>query len=330
MARKEYRYNPETLSYDVIIITNRERIKKVARAFAASVVLAVVCFNIYSHFFDTPKERSLQNKLSSMKFGYQLLMQDLENVDYLLSNIQKRDDDIYRVVLESEPIASSIRQAGFGGANRYQPLQGYIASDVMITASIHTDRILKQLYVQSLSYDELIDKALHKELMVSSRPAILPISKSFIRSRGAFGLRRHPKFGGIRMHTGMDFAAPIGTEIFATGDGTVITTGYNTGGYGNRVLIDHGFGYQTLYAHMHTIDVEEGSVVKRGDILGTVGNTGTSVGPHVHYEVIKNGERVNPIFYFYDDLSPEEYLRMIATQHYEDEFFDDIDEQQSE
>jgi len=311
MSKVKYRYNPETLSYDLITTTIRERLIRWGVMFGVSIFISVGYYLIYSHFYDTPMERQMTNQLSAIKFNYQMLSQDLQYIDRILSDIQKRDDDIYRTILESEPIPASIRLAGFGGVNRYEPLEGYDNSNLMIAITKHTDKILNQLYVQSLSYDELIYKAINKEQMTLSRPAILPIPNKYLKSVSNFGMRRNPVLGVVMMHTGMDFSAERGTNIYATGEGTVIKTEYNSGGYGRMVTIDHGFGIQTRYAHMNTISVLPGSEVKRGDIIGTVGNTGRSVGPHLHYEVLKNGRHVNPIEYFYNDLSPDEYVRMI-------------------
>jgi len=308
MSKENYHYNPEKLSYDIITTSTWKKFLKWGIMFIVSVLISVIYFAIYSHFYDTPKERALTNKLSAIKFNYQILLQDLGHIDQLMSDIQKRDDDVYRTVLESDPIPASIRQAGFGGVNRYQPLEGYSNSNLMITVTKHTDKILKQLYVQSLSYDELIPKAINKEQMTLTRPAIQPISNKKLKAASSYGMRFHPKLGYWRPHTGMDFSADTGTDIYATGDGTVVKADYNTNGYGYMVQIDHGFGYQTLYAHMSKIGVLVGSEVKRGDVIGKVGNTGLSVGPHLHYEVHKNGRHVNPIEYFYNDLSPDEYI----------------------
>jgi murein DD-endopeptidase MepM/ murein hydrolase activator NlpD len=312
MAKVKYYFNPETLSYDKVITTTKEKLKKWGGMFVVSIVISVIYYLAYSHFYDTPKERILMNQLSNIKFDYQMLAQDLNQVDRILSDIQKRDDNIYRTILESDPIPTSKRQAGFGGVNRYEPLEGYIHSGMMIDITKHTDIILKQLYVQSLSYDELIDKAINKEQMALCRPAIQPISNKELTSRSsAYGNRRHPIRGGIVFHEGIDLSAPTGADIYATGDGTVIKAARTSGGYGNLVIIDHGFGYQTRYGHMHRIWVKEGDVVKRGQVIGAVGNTGGSVGPHLHYEVYKNGRHVNPIDYFYQDLSPDEYVHMV-------------------
>jgi len=324
MAKVKYRYNPETLSYDVVKITVKERLTKLGAMVAASIVASVVYFAVYSHFYDTPKERTLTNQLSDIRFNYLMLMQELTHIDHLLTDIQKRDDNIYRTVLESDPIPASIRQAGFGGANRYVQLEGYINSNLMIATARQTDRILKQLYIQSLSFDELIDRVLHMEQMALSRPAIIPIAHSDLtRISSRYGWRRDPITRAPAMHTGIDFTARIGTPIYVTGDGTVVKAEFNFGGYGRTVVVDHGFGFSTLYAHLHSIDVEVGDEVRRGDIIGTVGNSGRSVGPHLHYEVHINGRHTNPIYFFHEaDLSPDELVRLLEEAE-NDDYFDE-------
>ena len=311
MAKVKYRYNPETLSYDRIVTTGKEKMIKFGIMFAISIVTSIVYYAVYSRLSDTPRERILTNQLESIKFNYQMLSQALGQIDRVLSDIQKRDDDVYRTILESDPIPASIRQAGFGGVNRYESLDGYMHSNIMIAASKLTDNIIMKLYIQSISYDELIPKAMSKELMALCRPAILPISlKDLTRRSSGFGMRLHSILGYRRPHNGIDLTAPTGTDIYATGDGVVVKAQNSTGGYGKMVTIDHGFGLETVYAHMHKIGVLVGSVVKRGDVIGTVGNTGLSEAPHLHYEVHVNGRPVDPIFYFNDDLSPDEYVRL--------------------
>ena len=323
MAKVKYRFNPEKLHYERITTTNKERFIKWGIMFVASIFISLGYYAIYSRIYDTPKERSMFNKLSDIKFNYQMLSHDLDQIDLLLSDIQKRDDDVYRTILESEPIPASIRQAGFGGVNRYESLEGYMYSNLMIDIARHTDRIARQLVVQSKSYDELIAKAINKEQMAMSRPAIQPISYKKLKAPvSRYGMRLHPKLGFTRMHSGLDFAADTGTDIYATGDGTVVKAEYTSGGYGNVVVIDHGFGYQTLYAHMHKIGVLPGSELKRGQVIGTVGSTGLSVGPHLHYEVHINGNHVNPINYFYNDLSPEEYALLVEQAQNNNEIYE--------
>lgn len=310
MAKVKYQYNPETLSYDKVSVSPKEKILKWGTLFVASILISGAYFFVYSRLYETPKERTLNHQLENIKLNYQILSQDLDHMDEVLSNMQQRDDNIYRVVLESEPIPLSVRQAGFGGVNRYKDLEGFSNSDIMIDATRRTDVILKQLCIQSKSYDELIEKAMNKEQMLLTRPAIMPISnKDLTRTASGFGFRVHPILKTVRFHNGMDFTAPTGTDIYATGDGKVTDVGYS-GGFGNRVVIDHGFGYQTIYAHMHSFKAKVGDEVKRGQIIGTVGNTGLSTAPHLHYEVHKNGKVLNPINFYYEDLTPEEYAKI--------------------
>jgi len=325
MAKIKYHFDQEKLRYERITTSTKEKILKAGIMFVVSIIISVGYYVIYSHFYDTPKERALTNKLSTIKFDYQILSQDLDHIGQILSDIQKRDDDIYRTILESEPIPASIRQTGFGGVNRYEPLEGYLNSNLMIAATKHIDVIMKQLVVQSISYDELIYKAINKEQMALSRPAIMPIFiKDLTIISSHFGWRsNHPIHRDGRPHNGIDFSAPYGTNIYATGDGTVTRAEHNSGGYGygNLITIDHGFGYETRYAHMQSFKVSEGDEVKRGQLIGTVGSTGGSVGPHVHYEVHKNGKPINPINYFYKDLPPDEYVRMIEQAQNNNEIF---------
>ncbi len=320
MAKVKYRYNPETLSYDKVTTTSKEKAIKWGIMFVGSIVISIGYYMIYSQMYDMPKERVLTNELASIKFDYQVLSQELDHLDMVLSDIQKRDDNIYRTVLESEPIPISKRQAGFGGVNRYEALEGYDNSELMIAVAKHTDIIKSQLYVQSLSYDELIEKAKNIEQMAICRPAIQPISNKELKHRASgYGWRIHPIWGVRKFHEGLDFSADTGSDIYATGDGKVIKAEYS-GGYGKMVLVDHGFGYQTLYAHMSAIGVNVGDEVKRGDVIGAVGNTGDSTGPHLHYEVHKNGQHVNPIDFFYNELSPDEYVRMVEQSKNNDIF----------
>ena len=226
----------------------------------------------------------------------------------VLDDIESRDDNIYRVIFEAEPIAENIRKAGFGGINRYKKLEGFKSSELMKESSNKMDKILKQLYIQSKSFDEVMDMAMKKKEMLASIPAIQPVSnKDLKRMASGYGYRIDPHYKTRAFHAGMDFTAPRGTPIYATGDGVVTRADRKAKGYGNHVRIDHGYGYVTLYAHMYKIKVRPGQKVKRGDIIGLVGNTGKSVGPHCHYEVRKNGKPLNPVHFYFNDLTPEQY-----------------------
>jgi murein DD-endopeptidase MepM/ murein hydrolase activator NlpD len=217
------------------------------------------------------------------------------------------------VIFEAEPIPGSIREAGIGGVDRYEKVKGYKNSDLIIETEKKMDNILGKLYVQSKSFDEVFDLAKNKERMLVSIPAIQPVSNKDLRRIGSyFGTRMDPFYKVRKFHEGMDFSAPIGTEVYATGNGTIEMAGHDDGGgYGNEIIIDHGYSYKTVYAHLSRIFVKPGQKILRGQIIGYVGNTGKSTSPHLHYEVRKNGVPINPIYFFFNDISAEQYQMML-------------------
>ena len=312
MARTKYRFNTKTLSYEKIELDWRKRFFRVSTFLIASFFVGSIIYLVASTVIDSPQEKLLKKENNQLKSQYELLDYRMDQVAAVLDDIQKRDDDIYRVIFEAEPIPKEIRKAGFGGINRYKNLDGYKNSDLIIESAKKLDDITKQLYIQSKSYDEVYSMAIDKEKMLASIPAIQPVSnKDLRRMASGYGVRMHPIYKRKKMHTGMDFSAETGTEIYATGDGVIKRAIHSNRGYGNHVIVNHGYGYQTLYAHMSKFIVKEGQEIKRGEVIGYVGNTGTSVASHLHYEVIKNGEKVNPINFYFNDLTPEEYERMI-------------------
>lgn len=247
----------------------------------------------------------------------------MNNLAVVLDDLEQRDDNVYRAIFEAEPIPDDIRKSGFGGADRYNDLEGFTYSQLMISTTQKMDQLAKQMYIQSKSYDEVVKLAENKEKLLSSIPSIMPISvKDLKGTPSGFGYRTHPIYKIVKMHTGMDFNAAIGTPIYATGDGVVERADAEASGYGNHVVINHGFGYETLYGHMSKIMVAPGQQVKRGEVIGLVGNTGTSSGPHVHYEVIRNGNKINPISYYFLDLSPVEYQQIIQQSSQSNQSFD--------
>jgi len=314
MAKSKYRFNPESLSYDRIQHTVKEKLIRFLTYFFASLALAVIYHIVFSLFLDLPKEKILKRELTQMTLQYEIMNKQLDQISAVLADIQNRDDNIYRTVFNAEPIPASIRTAGFGGVNRYQELEGFDNSEIVIATARKLDVLKKQLFVQSKSFDDVIDLAKNKEQMLASIPSIQPISINDVRRIGGFyGMRIHPILKIFRMHDGMDFTAPIGTDVYATGDGVVsdIQRSRARRGYGNLIEIDHGYGYKTIYAHLEDIKVRPGQRVKRGDVIGTVGNTGLSTAPHLHYEIRKVGRSVNPINYYFNDLTPEEFDAMI-------------------
>jgi murein DD-endopeptidase MepM/ murein hydrolase activator NlpD len=307
-----YRFNPDTLSFDKIERNVRTLIRKALGYLSTGIVSGIIFFFIFLQFFETPITKRLKRENEQLLSQYNLMNKDIEKISKAMEDIQMRDDNIYRVIFEANPIPSTVRMAGFGGANRYTKLESMDNSELIISVAKKLDVLSKQVYVQSKSYDDVIKMALGKEKMLASIPSIMPVSnRDLKRTASGWGMRMHPIYRIPRFHYGMDFTAPQGTEIFATGNGIVKEAGRDAG-YGNTIIIDHGYGYETMYGHLSRIMVKIGQTIKRGDIIGLVGSTGASVGPHLHYEVSKNGQKVNPQNYYFQDLNPMEYEKMIT------------------
>ena len=312
MAKIKYYYDTKTLSYKPIKLNSGEKIKGYFIFFLSSVLLSFFILLIFYQFFDSPKEKKLKLEIQNLTSQYEVIDKNMKQVEIVLDEIQDRDDNIYRVIFEADPIPTSIRKQGFGGVNRYEKLLGLSNSELMINTSKKIDQLTKQLYLQSKSFDEVIDLAKNKSNMLASIPAIQPVAnKDLKRMASGYGYRIHPIYKTRKMHYGMDFSAKTGTEIYSTGDGIVSKVKRSKRGYGNYVKINHGFGYETLYAHMSKYIVKKGQKVKRGEIIGFVGNSGISTAPHLHYEVRKDNKKINPVNFYYNDLSPEEYEKML-------------------
>jgi murein DD-endopeptidase MepM/ murein hydrolase activator NlpD len=312
MPKSKYKFNPESLSFDKVKLGFRAVLLRGLAYLVGSLLIAIVYYMIFAMFFDSPKEKALLREIDQLTLQYELIHREMNDLDKVITHLQETDDNLYRTIFEAEPIPSTLREGGEGGVNRYKELEGYNNSTIVIETTKRLDKIRKQIYLQSKSFDELIDLAKRKEDMLRTIPAILPISnKDLKRTASGYGLRIHPIYKIIKFHAGMDFTAPTGTDIYATGDATVKAVVSAKRGLGNHVILDHGFGYESLYAHMDKANVRVGQKVKRGDIIGFVGNTGLSVAPHLHYEVKLNGKNVDPVNYYFNDLSPEEYEEMI-------------------
>ncbi len=322
MSKIKYRFNTHSLTYEKVGFSWKKIALKVFSYLAIGTVFAGITVFIAFTYFDSPKEKMQKREIEWMSYQYDILNKKLGEVQSVLTDIEKRDDNIYRLVFEADPIASEIRRAGFGGVDRYKELEGYENSTLIIENTKRLDQISKQLYIQSKSFDEVIKMAKNKEVMLACIPAIQPISNRDLKhSPSGFGMRMHPIYKYSKFHSGMDFTANVGAKIYATGDGVVSASEYGSG-YGNHVVVNHGYGYTTLYAHMSKIAVRVGKKVKRGELLGYVGNTGLSAGPHVHYEVHKNGSPVNPVNFYYNDLTPAEYKQMIELSSRASQSFD--------
>ena len=265
----------------------------------------------------------MKREIEQLTIQYELMNREMENMEKILSHLKETDDNLYRTIFEAEPVPASLREGGIGGINRYKEIESYSNARLVVETAKKLDRIKKKAAVQSKSFDELIALAREKESMNASIPAIMPISnKDLTRTASGWGLRIHPIYKIVKFHYGMDFTAPTGTEVYSTGDGVVENITSSRRGYGNHIIINHGFGYKTLYAHLDRFNVRQGQRVKRGDVIGFVGNTGLSIAPHLHYEVELNGEKVDPSNYYFNDLSPEEYERIIEIASRSGQSFD--------
>lgn len=307
MSKVQYRLNTSSLAVERVRKTFWDWLKVAMRYALAGLIFSVIVLFVGFTFFESPKERMLRREVEQFRVQYEIISDRLDMLSSVLDDIQERDDHIYRVIFEAEPIPRTVREAAFGGIDRYAHLAGYQNSELLSHTMTRVDQLASKLYIQSKSYDEVFEMALNKADMLASIPAIIPISRGTDRLISGYGMRIHPIYKTMRMHAGVDFTAPPGTPIYATGNGVVVRVERNNYGYGRMVVIDHGYGYQTLYAHMSEFNVRRGQKVQRGEIIGKVGNTGTSTAPHLHYEIHRNGRAVNPVHYFYNDLTPEEF-----------------------
>ena len=322
MAKTKYYFNSQTLKYEKVKLSWGVRILKGLGFLSTALVFSFVIIAFAYTFLDSPKEKQLKREIGALNLQYNILKGRLKQMDVVMGDLQQRDDNIYRVIFEAEPIPLDVRKAGFGGINRYKNLENYNSSKLMVETTKKLDIISKEMYIQSKSYDELAKTVASKGKMMASIPAIQPIDSRKLRGAiSGFGYRMHPIYKIRKMHEGLDFAAPIGTPIYATGDGVVLAAGVERG-YGNRIMISHGYGYVTKYAHMSKFKARKGQKVHRGDVIGYVGNTGASTGPHCHYEVIKNGKTINPINFFFNDLSASEYMTMLEVASRENQSLD--------
>ena len=312
MKKVKYQFDRESLSYTKIELSFKDIFfKSIVPKFSISILIGVGIFIVLAFSLESPLKQDLKDQNNQTLLKYSLLTKQLERASDQLADMQKRDDDIYRSIFQASPIPSSMRRAGIGGADRYASLNGFEHSATMVQTAKRLDHISKQLVVQSKSYDEIIDLVKNKEKMMASLPAIKPIAnKDLTRFGSAFGWRMHPILGYLKMHSGIDLTAPTGTPIYASGDAVVVRAD-RAGGYGNHVRLNHGYGYVTVYGHLSKLLLRPGQKVKRGDVIGLVGSTGLSTSPHLHYEVRINGKPVNPLNFYYDDLTDEEFDKMV-------------------
>lgn len=324
MAKKvKYFYNTHTLKYEKVELSIGRKLLRVTGYLASVAVFASIVMILAYTYIDSPKEKRLKREIENLTLQYDLIKDRMKIMEVVLNDLEDRDDNIYRVIFEAEPIGNDVRKGGYGGINKYKALEGYDYSEIMIESTKKLDQVAKQMYVQSKSYDDLLKEVKNKNKLLASIPAIQPVANRKLKAMASgYGYRIHPVYKTSKMHTGMDFTAKIGTPIYATGDGYVITADGSGRGYGNHVVINHGYGYQTLYGHMSRIKIRRGQSVKRGEVIGFVGNTGTSTAPHLHYEVRKGGRPINPVNFYYNDLTPLEYEKMLEISATANQSFD--------
>ncbi len=313
MSKVKYRFNSKSLTYEKVKTSFKVGFLYVLSYLATGIVFATITIILSRQFLPSPSEKKQNRELEVLKLQYELLDTKMNLAEKVLYDLEDRDDNIYRAIFESEPLPKTIRYGGSGGSDKYSVFDVFDNAELLKSSTEKLDKITKQIYIQSKSFDEVVKLSKNKEKLLASIPAIMPINHKdlFHTISSNFGWRTHPIYKTQQFHPGMDFAYPQGTPIYASGDGLIETADDMAQGYGNHVVINHGFGYQTLYGHMSKIAVHANQKVNRGQLIGYVGSTGLSTGPHLHYEVIKNGEKVNPINYYYNDLSPQEYQMLI-------------------
>ena len=322
MARIKYYYDTETCKYERVKVGTWDIVLSLLGFLSVATIIAITMVLVYNTYFESPKEAMQKKENEELKLYYDILNQEMDAAQDMMVALQQRDDDIYRVINEAEPIPSTIRQGGIGGTERYKNLleEGLQQEELILSTLKKIESLKKQMYIQTKSYDEIVSLAKNKDQMYASIPAIQPVTnKELSRLASGFGRRIDPIYKVRRMHYGVDFSAPRGTPIYSTGDGVVKKVKTNYGGYGKEIIIDHGYGYVTRYAHLSEFNVKRGQKIKRGECIGYIGSTGKSTAPHLHYEVIKDKKKVNPVHYFYNDLNEEEYQKILELSSIENQ-----------
>ena len=325
MAKVKYYYDTENLAYRKIITKKRKKIGVVGLFLVASALFGFLGFVILLNtpYFQTPKELIQAREIENLKLNYAVLNKKMDQVDDVISDVEDRDNNLYRVYFNAEPIPDEERKSGFGGVDRYKELEGYNNSQLVLNTTKRVDALSKELAIQSKSLDFILKLAKAKNNLLAAIPAIQPVrNENLKRMASGFGYRTDPFTKVRKMHEGMDFTAKVGTPIYATGDGIIAQADSKASGFGNHIVIRHGFGYETLYAHLSKYKCKVGQHVKRGDIIGYVGSTGRSEGPHCHYEVHKNGKVVNPLNFYYGNISAVEYVAISRLANQENQSLD--------
>ena len=312
MKKVKYYYNTHTLRYEKLDIPLRVKLLRVIGFIAASIVTGMLIFFIAFQYIDSPKEKYLRQQYDDLKENYSVFMERIKELEMQMDEIENRDNNVYRSIFGSNPIPDSVRIKDMEKKNEVKLVQQMGETDLVVGIAAQLNNLSLRSAYQVVSFDAIGNMIKNKEKLLAATPAIQPVSNQNLnRIASGFGYRIDPVYKERKAHMGLDFTAPQGTPIYATADGVVRDAGFNTGGYGNRVVINHGFGYETVYGHMYRIKARVGEQVKRGEVIGYIGNTGKSTGPHCHYEVHRNGIAVDPIYYFYNDLTPAQFDRIL-------------------
>lgn len=311
MRKVYYIYNLKTRTYDRIYPTIRQRMLSYVRRLMLGIGLGAGSFLLLLFIFGSPSEKDLRTENARLQAQYNILSHRLNEALEVMKRLQQRDDNLYRFIMQADPVADGLRTASYGETNRYEELTDMANAELVVNTTQKMDLLARQIYVQSKSFDEVVDLCKQHDEMLTCIPAIQPVAnKNLKQTASGYGMRIDPIYKTLKFHSGMDFSANVGTPVYVTGNGKVVQAGWD-GLYGKCIVIDHGFGYTTRYAHLNKISVKVGQQVKRGETIGEVGSTGKSTGPHLHYEVHVKGQVVNPVNYYFMDLTADEYDRMV-------------------
>lgn len=323
MKKQKFRYNPETLSYDKVELSWKEQVLRSLLVIAPAVVLGFGFYLLFSSLFSSRRELDLSRENEALQEQITEMREEVLLMAAVVEDLEKRDNEIYRVVFNAEPFPEQMRELGTGGSDEFEALKGHDFSDRVIENKKLIRALEKRIYAQSISFDEVIQLAKEKEQMLASIPAIQPVANGDLtRIASGYGWRIDPIYKTSKMHWGLDFTADEGTNVYSTGNGVVLDLEQNLWGYGNCIIIDHGFGYVSRYAHLSAFKVKKGDKIVRGQIIGLVGSTGKSTAPHLHYEIEKNGKKIDPIHFFHSDITAEEYERMLEMANNANQSFD--------
>lgn len=323
MKKIKYYYNTNTLRYEKLETPLHVKLLRILGFLASALVTALIIVSVAFRYVDSPKEKLLKQQYESISEGYDELNLHVRKLDQQMSDLEKRDNEVYRSIFEANPIPDSARLKAMEKQHEIVLVQSMDQRDLFRSIASTINNLSRRMAFQDKSFTEIQGFVRNKEVLLASTPAIQPVSnKDLNRIASGFGYRIDPVYKTVKMHAGLDFAAPQGTPIYATADGTVTLAGNIGNGYGNHVIINHGYGYETLYGHMFKVKARAGQKVKRGEIIGYVGSTGKSTGPHCHYEVHKNDHPLDPVYFFYNDLTPEQFDRLLKMAAASNQSFD--------